>query len=288
MTPPLDERAPVGVGIGLRRAHFQPYLASSRRVDWVEIIPEAFLDSGGLSGRALDVACERGPVIPHGVSLNLGGCDPLDVRRLDALARLCDDLGAAWYSDHVCTSAIDGVQSFDLLPLPFHEAAVEHVAARAVAARRSLGRPLVLENITWYALMPGSEWSEGRFYRELLTSCDAGLLLDVANVVVNARNHGHDPREALEALPLERTVQIHLAGHRRDARWGMVVDDHASAVSEETLALYAHALRRIGRPVPTLIEWDQSLPSFDVLVDEAERVAAVAARALTPERAAHA
>jgi len=87
---------------------------------------------------------------------------------------------------------------------------------------------------------------------------------------------------------LERTVQIHLAGHRRDARWGMVVDDHASAVSEETLALYAHALRRIGRPVPTLIEWDQSLPSFDVLVDEAERVAAVAARALTPERAAHA
>lgn len=267
---------PVGVGVGLRRGHLVDYLQSARRPAWVEVVPEAFAEGGLLPQRALDLAVSQGVVIPHGVSLNLGGDGPAGGAHLDALARFADRVGAPYYSDHVCASAAGGVESFDLIPLPFCEEAAEYVAARARRAREVLARPLVLENITWYARMPGSAWSEGRFLREVLRACDGGLLLDVANVVVNARNHGLDARAALESLPLERTVQIHLAGHRVDRAWGMVVDDHASAVSDETLALYAHALRRIGRPVPTLVEWDQRLPAWDTLLDEAERVAAVA------------
>jgi uncharacterized protein (UPF0276 family) len=273
---------PHGVGVGLRRAHFTAFAASERSVPWCEIIPEAFLGFGGLSLRTLHLARARGPVIPHGVSLNLGGADPLDLQRLDALARLCDELRAPWYSDHVCASAIDGAQSFDLIPLPFCEEAAEHVAKRAREARRVLGRPIVLENITWYAQMPDSTWDEATFLRAVLDESDAGLLLDVANVVVNARNHGRDPHEMLAALPLERTVQIHLAGHRHDQRWNMVVDDHASAVSQQTLAVYANALRRIGRPVPTLLEWDQQLPSWDQLLDEVARISAFASSVEVP------
>jgi hypothetical protein len=124
--------------------------------------------------------------------------------------------------------------------------------------------------------MPGSTLTEGHFLHQVLTAADAGLLLDVANVRVNATNHNLDPIALLDALPLERTVQIHLAGHRYDPHWAMVLDDHASEVSDDTLALYAHALRRIGRMVPTLIEWDQRLPSLDRLIDQATAVSAFA------------
>lgn len=132
--------------------------------------------------------------------------------------------------------------------------------------------------------MPGGTWDEGTFLRSVLEESDAGLLLDVSNVVVNARNHGLDPVRALEQLPLERTVCIHLAGHRYEKAWGMWIDDHASAVSDASLALYEHALRRIGRAVPTSIEWDQQVPPLEVVLGEADRVRAVAERALAPLR----
>jgi uncharacterized protein (UPF0276 family) len=264
---------PQGVGIGLRRAHFAAFAERDLRPDWVEVVPEAFVGVGGLAGRALAAARERGPVIPHGVSLDLGGEEPLSQERLHALARWLEAIGAPYHSDHVCTSRGGGIESFDLLPLPFCEEAADHVAVRVEQARAALGVPIALENVTYYATMPGSTWSEGRFLTEVLERADAGLLLDVANVLVNAKNHRRDPIALLEALPLERTVHIHLAGHRHEAAWGLVIDDHASAVSEETLALYEHALARIGRPVPTLIEWDQRLPTLEELVTQARAVA---------------
>lgn len=267
-------RVPRGVGIGLRRAHFAAYADSGAMPDWVEIVPEAFMGVGGLASRALSAAKERGALIPHGVTLDLGGEAPLEEARLSCLARWLESIDAPYHSDHVCTSAAGEVQSFDLLPLPFCEEAAEHVAARARRARATLGVPLALENITNYACMPGSTWSEGRFLTEVLERADAGLVLDVANVVVNAANHGADPVALLEALPLERTVHIHLAGHRRDDAWNLVIDDHASEVSLETLALYEHALARIGRPVPTLVEWDQRLPALEVLLTQARTIAA--------------
>ena len=263
-------RSPIGVG--LRRAHFGAFLANKRDIDFVEIIAEAFVDVGGLAGRALSRAKEHGPLMVHGVSLGLGNEGPLAAAKLEGLARFLEEVGACEYSDHVCACASDGIESFDLLPLPFHAAAIDYVSSRAREARAILGRQIVLENITYYAGMPDSVCTEGAFYSELLAAADAHLLLDVANVVVNAKNFRVDARTLIDALPLERVRQVHLAGHRFDKRWGLTIDDHASPVSDETIALARYALRRIGAPVPILIEWDQQLPDFDLLLDEAERV----------------
>jgi uncharacterized protein len=267
-------RDPFSVGIGLRRPHFRELLHNERRVDFLELVPEVFLGVGGETRRVLHALRERYPMLVHGVSLSLGGPDPLTPRKLADLAALCRELDAPYYSDHVCLSSIDGIETFDLLPLPFTEAAALHVATRCRAARERMERPIALENITYYAKMPGSAWTEGQFLSAMLEASDAELLLDVSNVLANAQNHGLDPQSALDALPLARTRQIHLAGQRFDSELQLQVDDHASAVSEASLALYEHALRRIGRPVPTLIEWDQNLPSLDALLDLADLVRA--------------
>jgi hypothetical protein len=263
---------PVGVGIGLRRQHLDAITKTERRIDWIEIIPENFMGFGGHARRALDKCSQRWPVAVHGVALSLGGPDPLDQAYLAELGSLLDRVGAAWFSEHACWSAIGGVQTLDLLPLPFTETAAEHLAARTRHVADRIGLPLLLENITYYAEMPTSVLSEGAFLREVLQRSGAGLLLDVNNVYVNACNHGVDPRAALEALPIERTRQIHLAGHRREG--DVLLDDHGSAVHDPVLDLYAFALERTG-PVPTLIEWDNRVPPLDVLLDDADRVRAV-------------
>ena len=267
-----------GVGIGLRRPHFQALLETTRRIDFLELVPEVFLGVGGTPQRVLHALRERYRLIPHGVSLSLGGPDPLEAQGLAARARLCRELKAPFFSDHACLSSIDGIQTFDLLPLPFHEIAAEHLAARCLIAADAIERPLLLENISYYALMPGSEWDEGHFLHQALEQGQAGLLLDVSNVLVNARNHGLDPLALLERLPLSRTRQIHLAGHRFEASLGLWLDDHASPVSGASLALYEQALLRIGWAVPTLIEWDQRVPSLDVLLEQADRVRALQQR----------
>lgn len=269
--------APSGIGIGLRRAHFDSWLERAERdeplgVDWIEFVPEVFMGVGGKTKRVLDALRQRTRLVPHGVSLSLGGPDAWPDERMSELHRLCSSVDATYYSDHICLASIDGIETFDLLPLPFCEEAADHVAARARMAKERLERPLVLENITYYAHFVEPELSEGEFVRSVVERSDAGLLLDVSNIVVNAYNHRRDPIELLEALPLERTVQIHLAGHRWDETWGLWIDDHASAVPDPALRLYEYALQRIGRPVPTLIEWDQRLPELDTVLAEIDRV----------------
>lgn len=277
------------VGIGLRRDHFEALEGTTRHIDFVEVQPESFVGRGGRATRALAVARERGPVLLHSVSLSLGGPDPVPRVRARAFAALARMLDAPHASDHVCVSALDGIEAFDLLPLPFTDEAAAHVARRAREVRSLLERPLLLENVTIYEHAPierGEQaLDEGAFLRAILEEADAHLLLDVSNLVVNARNHGTDARAALDALPLDRVAEIHLAGHRFDERLGLVIDDHASGVSDASLGLYAYALERIGRPVPTLLEWDQSLPTLDVLLDEADRIRARAASVLTQVRA---
>ncbi len=273
-------------GVGLRRGHFDQVMAGAAMPDFFEIVPEAFLGVGGRAALALDAARARRRITAHGVSLNLGSPDPLARERLNDLVRFLDVHQIEAFSDHLCASAIDGTESFDLLPVPFHPAMVEHIVARGRAARAILGRPLGLENITAYAHAPGSIWTEGEFTTHVLDELDAGLLLDVANVVVNARNQRVPARTLLDALPLHRTVQIHLAGHRYDPTWKMTVDDHASAISNETMDLYRYALLQIGKPVPTLVEWDQQLPSYETLLAEAERAREVAYDTFREQRAA--
>ena len=262
----------MGVGIGLRRPHYDAVRETSRHIDWLEVAPENYLGRGGRPLAVLDECSERWPVVAHGVSLSLGGPDPLDVEFLRGLRGLLDRVGSPYFSEHVCLSSAHGVQFHDLIPLPWNEAAAKHVAARIRQAQDALERPLCVENISYYAVMPGSTMTDGEFVRRVVEEADCGLLLDVNNVYVNARNHGRDPVAMLDELPLERARQLHLAGH--DDRGSVLIDDHGSAVIAPVWDLYREVIRRAG-PVPTLLEWDVRIPALDVLLDEADRARAI-------------
>lgn len=261
-----------GVGVSLRREHYDAALASSRRLDWIEIQPENFMGFGGLPRAVLErVAC-KWPIVPHGVGLSLGGPDPLSHAYLLALRAMIGDLDCAYFSEHASFSSARGVSFHGLYPLPFTEEAALHLGRRAASCADELGTPLLLENITYYGMMPGSALSEGAFLTEVLEISSAGLLLDLNNVYVNAKNFGVDVDVALGALPLERTRQIHLAGHTRDG--GRLIDDHGGRVPEVVWDLYRKVVRRLG-PVPTIIEWENRLESFDALLDEADKARAI-------------
>jgi uncharacterized protein len=268
-----------GVGIGLRRDFYDELLATERQVDWLEIVSENFVGMAGRPARVLAACAERWPLVPHGVALSVGGDRPND-RYVAELAPLVAALDPPFFSDHLCYSSIGGHELFDLLPLPWSDAAVEHVAGRARRAAEAVGRPLVLENITTYAVMPGGNMSEPEFITAVLERSGCGLLLDVNNLYLNARNSGQDPRALLAAMPLGNVRQIHLAGFTRDD--DVLLDTHSRAVSDDVWSLYREALRRTG-PVPTLIEWDQDIPSLDAVLDQADM-----ARAIYQESAAEA
>ena len=258
----------LGAGIGLRREFFDTLPRTTRPLDWVEIVPENFMTLGGRSRAALDACRERWTVLPHGVGLNVGGPDPLDELYLSKLTALIERLDSPFFSDHLCYARLGGVYLHDLLPLPFSLAAVEHVVPRVREVQRRVGRPFLLENPSYYAAMPGGTLDEARFLRTVVEEADCGLLLDVNNVYVNAQNHGYDGRAFIDALPLERVVQVHLAGHelRED---GVRIDTHGAPVPDEVWSLYRYLLERMG-PVSTLVEWDNAIPSLEAVLDQAD------------------
>lgn len=262
-------RAVAGVGIGLRRELVDGLLATARRVDWLEIITENFLGMDGRPAAILDRLLARWTLVPHGVALSVGSATPAGY--LDGLGAFLDRLEAPWFSDHLCFSSVGARTWFDLLPLPRHEEAVARVAANVRAAQQAARRPLILENITAYAEMPGSAFDEPTFLRRVVAETGAGLLLDLNNLYVNAVNHGRSPEAMLEQFPLEHVRQIHLAGHTREG--DLLLDTHSAPISAEVWDLYRRTLARCG-PVPTLIEWDQQIPSLDAVLDEADRARA--------------
>ena len=264
--------SPQGVGIGLRREHFAAIEQCDRELDWLEIIPENYVGHGGVVRRNLARCRERWPVVAHGVSLSLGGPDPLDAVYVAELKQLLDEIEAPFYTDHLCYATIGGNNFYDLLPLPFTEEAVRHTAARIRELADRLERPVAVENISYYAKMPGGTMAEGEFVSAVVREADCGLLLDVNNVFVNARNHDEDPRAALEGLPYERTMQIHIAGHIEQG--GRLLDTHGRPLVTEVWELFAHALTLTG-PVPTLLEWDTDIPELTRVLDEADRARAI-------------
>jgi uncharacterized protein len=269
----------LGIGIGLRRAFAEELLRTPRAVDWLEITPENWMGRGGRDRWLLDACAERWPIVPHAVSLSIGGPDLLDDELLDGVTALVRRLRAPWWSDHLAFSRAHGTYLQDLLPLPFSEEAVEHVTMRLAEVEHRVGVPLLLENITYYGLMPGSTMDEPAFVQAVLAASGANLLLDVNNLWVNAQNHGQDARAVIDRLPMERLGQLHLGGHTRAE--GRIVDTHAAPVSAEVWDLYAHTLARAGRLVPTLIEWDAEIPSLDRVLDEVDRARSLARWALT-------
>ncbi len=275
---------PSGIGVGVRTSFAEALLSTSRRVDWLELVPENWMFYGGARRKLLDELAERFVLVPHSVSLDVGGRGPLDATFLHSLRSLVDRLDAPCFSDHVCYSSVDGRPLHDLLPLPFTREAAELVGHRGREAAAQVGRPLVLENATFYAHMPAGPdgLDEAGFLVECLDRAGAELLLDVNNVYVNATNHGYDARDFIDRLPLQRVRYVHLAGHTPQPD-GLLLDTHIGPIIDEVWALYRYTLRKAGRALPTLIEWDAELPPLDVVLDEVDRARAeLSAAGVTP------
>jgi uncharacterized protein len=256
----------LGIGIGLRTVHFPHILAEKPAIDWFEVLSENFLDTGGRPMYVLDQVAERYPVALHGVSMSIGSTDPLNseyLRKLKALAQRCR---AHWISDHLCWTGVQGLNSHDLLPMPYTEEALRHTAARVRAVSEILERPLVLENPSSYVEFAASSMTEWDFLARLADEADCGLLLDVNNVYVSSFNHAFDPNVYIDALPADRVVQYHLAGHTNKGTH--IIDTHSDRAIDEVWDLYARAWKRTG-PVATLFEWDESIPPFEVVHAEA-------------------
>jgi uncharacterized protein (UPF0276 family) len=271
----------LGFGVGLRPQHYGEVLERAKQrslpIDWFEAISENYLVAGGRPLRVLGEVRAHAPLVLHGVSLNVGGTDPLDAAYLDELAALARRFEPAWLSDHLCWTGVHGENLHDLLPLPFTQESVHHVAARIAQVQDRLGRRIAIENVSSYAAFHADAMPEWEFLAAVCETADCGLLLDVNNVFVSAHNHGFDAAAYLDAVPGERVFQIHLAGH--SVNGDLLIDTHDHAVRDEVWELYARVLRRLG-PVSTLIEWDDRIPELDVLVQEVERARAVAAAAL--------
>ena len=262
-----------GVGIGLRKELFAALSTTERRIDWLEIVSENYINMTGRAAVMLDRFRARWPVIPHGVSLSVGSEIPDGY--LDGLATLVRDVEPPYVSDHLCYASIGARNYLDLLPLPRHAEAVERVVRNARRTIEAVGVPLILENITTYAEMPGSTIDEATFLETIAEQAGVGLLLDVNNLYINAVNHRRSPLELLDAFPLKHVRQIHLAGHTWEG--GLLLDTHAAPIAPEVWALYVEVLHRCGA-IPTLIEWDQHIPSLDDVLDEADRARALMER----------
>jgi uncharacterized protein (UPF0276 family) len=267
----------LGHGLGLRTQHYPEVWDGTARTDWFEIISENFMLRGGRPLAVLERARTLAPVVLHGVSLSLGSTDPLSTAYLDDLAALARRCDPAWISDHLCWGSVGGHYAHDLLPLPFTEEALAHVAARVTAVQERLGRQILVENVSSYLTFTHSAMPEWEFLAALATRTDCGILLDVNNVYVSACNHGFDPAVYLAGIPAERVGQIHLAGHTDKGTY--LLDTHVGPVPDPVWALYRAALRRCGR-VSTLVEWDEEVPTFAVLAAEVERARAVEAEVL--------
>ncbi|MFO0598324.1 MAG: DUF692 domain-containing protein [Myxococcaceae bacterium] len=269
-----------GIGIGVRTPYASELLETSRRIDWLEIIPENWAFYGGKKRKLLRELGEKFPIVPHSVSLNVGGLDPLDPRFLDALAVLTKELGTPFFSDHVCFASTQGRPLHELLPLPFTEEAADAVGRRGREASERVGLPLVLENATFYAHMPSGPdgMTEAKFIAACLERSGAKMLLDVNNVYVNSKNHGFDARAFIDSLPLGQVEYLHLAGHTLQG--DVIIDTHIGPIIDDVWSLYRYVIAKAGRVVPTLIEWDQDIPPLDVVLDEADRAREEAAAAL--------
>ena len=264
------------VGIGLRTAHYADWLSGTTpRVDFVEAITENFATRQGRPWAVLEAVRRHVPVVFHGVSLSLGGHDPIDVAYVRAIRALADRFEPLWLSDHLCFGTAHGHHSHDLWPLPRTEATVRRTAERIARVQDLLGRRILVENISTYVQYAADEMSEAEFITAVAERADCGLLLDLNNAVVNAFNHATDAERFLHGLPAERIGQLHLAGHGDHGRY--LLDDHRGPVPDVVWDLYATALRRLG-DVPALIEWDKDVPALDVVVAEAAKAHELARR----------
>lgn len=266
------QRIYLGHGVGLRPKHYGLFLESRPQVDWVEAISENFMRVGGRPLAVLEKVRRDYPVALHGVSLSIGSSDPLNREYLSQLAELAERIEPVMISDHLCWGSHGGRYVHDLLPLPFTEEALEHVVRRVQSVQETLGRQILLENVSSYLTYQESTFTEWDFIAEVARRADCGILLDINNIYVSAKNHGFDAIEYLNAMPVDRVGQYHLAGHSDHGDY--LLDTHDQSVSADVWKLYREALQRLGL-VSTLIEWDENVPELEVLLAESRRAKAV-------------
>jgi uncharacterized protein (UPF0276 family) len=271
------QRPFLGYGLGLRKEHYTSVLEELPQVDWFEIVSENFLVEGGKPLHYLDRIRAHYPMVMHGVSLSIGSTDALDLAYLNALKALIDRVQPAWFSDHLCWTGVQGINLHDLMPLPYTEEAIAHVVERVQRVQELIGRQMLLENVSSYANFCDSQLAEWEFLREVAERADCLILLDINNIYVSAFNHNFDPYAYLEAIPVERVWQIHLAGHTKQG--DLIIDTHDHPIADPVFALYAAAVRRFGR-VSTMIERDDRIPPLSALIDELAKVRDIAERQL--------
>jgi hypothetical protein len=271
----MEKPARLGYGLGLRPVYYDEILATRPPVDWFEIISENYMLAGGRPLAILERVRADYPIVMHGVSMSLASTDPLNFDYLAQLRALADRFQPAWVSDHVAWTGVHGVTLHDLLPVPFTREALDHIVDRIKRVQDFLKRRLVVENASTYVSFVESEMREEDFVREMAERADCLLLLDINNVFVSGFNHGFDPVAFIDAIPVERVAQFHMAGHTNKETHR--VDTHDQPVCDEVWSLYEHARRRFG-DVSAMIERDDNFPPFEDLLAELARMREIDAR----------
>lgn len=271
---PLPARA----GIGLRAPHHMHVLTTSPTVAWFEAHSENYFAAGGAQVECLSRIRERYPLSLHGVGLSLGSTDPVDLDHLTTLKRVIGRFEPALVSEHLSWSGVAGRHANDLLPLPYTDEALRHVARRIVRTQDFLGRQILIENVSSYLTYAASTLPEWQFLAGVAAESGCGILLDLNNIYVAARNHGISCDDYLDGIPVDAVQEFHLAGHTRIELDGrpLLIDTHGAPVCAAVWDLYGRALQRFGAR-PTLIEWDTDLPEFAVLQAEALQADTMAA-----------
>lgn len=276
----FSEKPYLGFGLGLRTQHYEAILSENPAVDWFEIITDNYLVPGGKPHYYLDQIRERYPLVMHGVSLSIGSVDPLDMDYLKQVKALDTRIKPAWISDHLCWTGVNGLNTHDLLPLPYTQETINHVASRLRQVQDYLGQPILIENASSYLTYKQSEMTEWEFLTEIVRQSGCYILLDVNNIYVSSVNHEFNPLDYLYAIPAERVVQIHLAGHSNQGEY--IIDTHDAPVAAAVWDLYAAAVKHLGS-VSTMIERDDNIPPLSDLLCELEQAKKIAEHVLCDE-----
>jgi uncharacterized protein (UPF0276 family) len=277
-----QEKPPyLGFGLGLRPQHYAEILEGGPAVDWFEIISENYMVPGGRPLAMLEKIRARFPIVMHGVSLSIASTAPLDLGYLRDLKSLIVRVEPKWVSDHLCWTGVHGFNLHDLLPVPYTREALEHVVPRIQKVQELLGRPLAIENVSSYVRYAHTELTEWEFLTELTRRTGCQLLFDVNNVYVGAFNHGYDPMDFINGVPIEPVVQFHLAGHTDMGTY--IIDTHDHPIRTEVWDLYRAAVERFG-PVSTMIERDDNIPPLAEVVAELSEARAIAADVFASQR----
>lgn len=255
----------LGFGLGLRTDHYQHVLKHKPDLDWFEVLSENYMVAGGKPRYFLDAIREHYPIVMHGVSMSIGSTDPLNNNYLYKLKCLADEVRPEWLSDHLCWTSVRNINSHDLLPLPYNEEAINHLAERIRYVQEYIERPFLIENVSSYLTYNDSCIDEWNFINEISNLSGCKILLDINNIYVSARNHGFDPKVYIDSIDIDNVWQFHLAGHTDYGSY--VIDTHDHDIPDPVWQLYRYALNRFG-PVSTMIERDDHIPPFTELYDE--------------------